>query len=668
MKGILIFISVVLVTSVSSAQISADSVAAAYTTGVMEVVGSADKPQDLSGQKNSHSHFLFGFRPHHDLGVLLERSGVAIQNVTGAPGSSATVRFGGFGSDHSVFLWNGVPLNALSLGTCDVSLIPAFFMDDAVLFRNPAVSEMPLSGLGMTLGLNALGQSPERSYVKLFGGMNSLRNATLALEQFHTLFSNEPDDRGDEKKPWLQRATWRTRLILQDMKNEFAYHDRYIFENPQVEQQHNNSKHQAMMNDVVLRTRTGVFSLHHWYAERFSMLPALMGKYASGTAEQADDINRSVLKWAFDRKKISAEISSALFLEALQYRDQPLNEHAWLIDSKVNSRSLFQRARLNCAVADDFRMGLHLAFADQRVSNSNYAEGSSGLRWLIAGGHVRWKPGQFRILLDGQVDSRTIRQGPAATLSLEYLRSGDRCSVQPYITLSRRFRAPDMNELFWMPGGNRNLLSESAISVRSGVELNCSFSRLWRMTFTPAAHYSEVKNWIQWIPSADGYWTPVNYSYVESRNVELPVTMQFSPARRRMFMETRLIFTRAVSIGNGSEPESQMIYTPEWTHAAAFGYTQGAFDMSVRHRFMSTRFTDEANSAVRQLPEYHVFGFSVDYHLNVSSMSCIIGIDADNLLNVQYESVRAFALPGRVVSATLSISFQTSEKNELNEK
>jgi hypothetical protein len=398
------------------------------------------------------------------------------------------------------------------------------------------------------------------------------------------------------------------------------------------------------------------------------MLPALMGKFASGTAEQADDINRSVMKWNWDSKKISAEISSALFLEALRYRDQPLDEQSWLIDSKVSSMSLFHRARLNYAISDNIRTGFNLSFADQRVSNSSYDEGRSVLRWMIAGGHVSWRPGNLKVLLDGQVDSRTIRQGPAATLSMEYLSSGDQFNFRPYITVSRRFRAPDMNELFWIPGGNRNLLSESAISFRSGAEFNCTLTRKCRLTISPAAHYSEVKNWIQWIPSADGYWTPVNYSYVESRNFELPVNLQFSPARRKMFIESRWVFTRAERKDNGSNAASHMIYTPEWTHAAAIGYMQGLFNVSVRHRYMSTRFTDESNAVVRQLPQYHLFGISFDYHLKNPSMSCIIGLDVDNLFNVQYESVRAFALPGRIVSATISTTFYTSEKFKLNEK
>jgi iron complex outermembrane receptor protein len=669
MKIISLCISLVFITNVLSAQIAQDTVLASYTSRVMEVVGSADLELPAMGSLDGNRQELYGIRIQHDLGTLLERSGVAFVNVSGPPGSSSTARFGGFGSDHSVILWNGVPLNALSLGTCDVSLIPAFFMDHAVLHKSPSLSEMPMSGLGMTMDLNSANDGIQPGYVRLSHGYNSLRNSTLAVEQYHQLVGSRMHSKNeDANNRWIRSIGWRTRAMIQDLKNEFSYNDTYIFDSPLVRQMHNNAKGQALLNDVSINTGTGVFSLHHWYGVRNAMLPALMGRYATGTAEQDDQLNRTVLKWSMDNDNMAVEISSAYFAEQLSYRDMPLEDDHWLIQSSVQSRSLLNRAMVNLNLGKKIIAGIHLSQADQLVLNSNYEHGRSRLTWMQAGGHITMKSSTWKLVLDAQQDSRILHQGPAISFASEYSKSFSNYSIRPYTKISRKFRAPDMNELFWVPGGNRDLLSESAVSVVGGMECSHQFNKHVILSVNPSAHRADVINWIQWVPGELGYWAPVNYNRVLSTGVEFPLKIMAALGKHNLLAESRVVYTNAQIKSLENNSFSRMIYTPQWTHAAVVGYSNEKLDISFRHRYMSSRFTDEQNSKLRELSAYHVFGLSMGYSLNGVLLGYSIGLDIDNVFNNRFESVRAFAIPGRVVSLNLTAIIKTNKKIDYNEK
>jgi hypothetical protein len=58
----------------------------------------------------------------------------------------------------------------------------------------------------------------------------------------------------------------------------------------------------------------------------------------------------------------------------------------------------------------------------------------------------------------------------------------------------------------------------------------------------------------------------------------------------------------------------------------------------------------------------------MDYSLNGALLGYSIGLDIDNVFNNRFESVRAFAIPGRVVSLNLTAIIKTKKKIDYNEK
>ena len=70
-----------------------------------------------------------------DLGEVLRQQGGIIVSSYGSRGSLAGIRIRGTGANHTSFNWNGIPVNSLTTGTLDASLIPAGFMQSVAITK-----------------------------------------------------------------------------------------------------------------------------------------------------------------------------------------------------------------------------------------------------------------------------------------------------------------------------------------------------------------------------------------------------------------------------------------------------------------------------------------------------------------------------------------------------
>lgn len=109
-------------------------------------------------------------------------------------------------------------------------------------------------------------------------------------------------------------------------------------------------------------------------------------------------------------------------------------------------------------------------------------------------------------------------------------------------SVSRNFRFPTLNDLYFLPGGNPDLKKEHGISydgrrfVRRG--RGGSYSLHGEATWFD----SYIDDWIVWLPTFKGFWTPKNIKEVHGlrRRVEggvrLAASARLEVERRRQFL------------------------------------------------------------------------------------------------------------------------------------
>jgi len=87
-----------------------------------------------------------GFKGN-DLGTLLA-TGSHLYIKSDGPGGLATASFRGTSANHTLVLWNDIPLNGPSLGSVDFSTIPVFFTDQIGISWGSKAAGFQTGGLG----------------------------------------------------------------------------------------------------------------------------------------------------------------------------------------------------------------------------------------------------------------------------------------------------------------------------------------------------------------------------------------------------------------------------------------------------------------------------------------------------------------------------------------
>lgn len=603
-----------------------------------------------------------------DLATFLDRKGLAQISAYGAPGTSASIRFRGTSSDQTALLWQGLPVNSVSLGSADISLIPVFLFEQVAFNTDPDATSLPGTSLGAAIELSNNNLSRIGESVKLFSSYNSLHNSfsgidiALQFPQAQTFDSlQEIMVTGKEKSAFVNGSlNSRTKVFYQDLRNDFSYTDKYDFDKPVVRQTHNNGMNYGALQDLSWKWGINEISGHLWYQQRNVELPGIMGKSAEGTSEQDDEFLRTAISFSQWRKKLDWKLTAAWLDESQYYRDLPHGNDSWGIDSRLSSKVLLNTLNIDSRIAQGLEIKV-LAFSSYtRVNNVNYTGGEKLLWWGQAGGSLKYVLGKNTFKGDVRMDIREVATKPAWTLAYLYTLNIRSVSVVPEVQTGRRFRVGDFNERFWVPGGNPDLLPEQGMNYKASLAVFSSLHAL-RFRIAPNIFYSDMTNLIQWVPGAGNIWSPVNLKHVRTRGLELPARISLSNEYWNYAIEGRYSHTIGKAVNNNTWNDAHaftMIYTPVDVVASEASIVYKHYSISFSHKYTSLRYTDEQNAPYRALQPYQLFGCQAGYRMEGKRIGLYAVFSIDNLTDEQYESVRSYAMPGRVYQLNLQLEFK----------
>ncbi|MFN0031285.1 MAG: TonB-dependent receptor plug domain-containing protein [Flavobacteriales bacterium] len=594
---------------------------------------------------------------HLDLGAWLDANGLAQVNRNGAPGASASLRFRGMASDHSSILWNGIPINSLSLGSSDLSLIPSFFFDKVALNTEPGANEFAATNLGAALNLSNV-SADTAGFARLFTSFNSLLNQTYGVD-VKIPAVQKSSYRGDEKFR-DGSLSLRTKAFYQWYENNFSYTDAYQYQNPLVKQTHNDGRNVGFSQDVGWHWFLNELSANVWHQQRRVQLP-LAGATAYSDAEQDDAFTRMSASLKAFRRNHEYHLAYAYNEEALKYRSDLLANGEWLIDSKTRSKSHFVNGHYLHQFREKFYMRGDAMTALHHVFNNNYEGGVASLSLLQVGASAIYHPGRHHAEIAMRHEVRNIKTQPSASLfySMKVIEKSNHHKLTAEAMAARRFRAPDMNELYWQPGGNKNLLPEQGWNTNAALVF-AWWMRSSELHLRVGGFFNHISNWIQWQPTSENYWAPVNYKEVKSGGGEAEVKWLQNLKRLKLEVLHRASHTTAMATNSGAWDDSstfRMIYTPALVFFTQAQMSCKHFSAFASHKYTNLRYTDEVNNTARALPAYHFVVCGVNTTCQLSHHKITAGFSVDNVLNADYESVRGYAMPGRVYQLHLQFEF-----------
>lgn len=203
--------------------------------------------------------------------------------------------------------------------------------------------------------------------------------------------------------------------------------------------------------------------------------------------------------------------------------------------------------------------------------------------------------------------------------------------------VSRNFRIPTFNDLYWKGAGNPNLKPESSYQFEAANEFTLRHFRL-----TATVFQTQIHDMIRWLPGQNGVFSPENTNSVLINGVEAAAQYDRRFGSHRLNIHTTYGYTDS----RNRTTNKQLIYVPFHKATASLGYAYAKFSFAYQHAYNGFVFTQSDNNPLRKVAMYPISNVMADYDFGRKN-TYRIGIKALNLWNEKYESVSDRPMPGR---------------------
>jgi len=600
--------------------------------------------------------------------ILTQNSTVFIKSYGRATLSTASFR--GTSASHTQVLWNGMKLNSPMLGTTDFSMIPAYFIDNASLYFGTSSVGITGGGLG---GAVALATAPveERGFgLQFVQGIGSF--ATFD-EYLRFTYANE-------------RWQFSTRAAYSDSKNDFKYtnyrkktnmvFDEYgrivSFDYP-VERNRCGDFHDLhILQEVYYNSGTGHrIGVAAWYVDSKRGIPMLNVDYRSDADyrnRQREQTFRGVISWDMIRGSLKIGAKAGYVYTSLGY------DYSRKTASDVWSQMTHSRSYVNTvfgAADAEYYIGRKWLFTANISLHQNFVESRD--RNIISQNGNRAVVGydKARIELSGYVSAKwmpTERLGISLSLRDDFFGTtfspvipaafvdfvaSKRGNVVIKASVSRNYRYPTLNDLYFLPGGNTELRPESGFTYDGGISFRTGGER-FSIGGEATAYDSYIKDWICWLPTAKGFWSPVNIKEVHSYGIETKADISWRFARDwRIRLDGNYAWTPSINRGdpvNWADESigKQLVYVPRHSAAVTGRLDWRTWSIVYKWCWYGERYTtssNETSTRFDRLGAYFMNDMSLEKRFEFRWAHLSLKGAVNNLFNEEYESVLSRPMP-----------------------
>lgn len=236
---------------------------------------------------------------------------------------------------------------------------------------------------------------------------------------------------------------------------------------------------------------------------------------------------------------------------------------------------------------------------------------------------------------------------------------------RPGLTLkasaARTYRAPTLNERYWRPGGNPDLLAEAGGGYEAGVRHRLGTAAPLALETELTAFYQLVDNWVQWLPlGAGGTYTPRNLRQVRSQGLEASSALRLRQGRYRAAARASYSLTQTEKtrgIAADTDPVGvQLAYVPLHRASLSTDHAWRGWLASAAFTFSSFAYTDASASSF--LPAVGLLGATLGRTVPLPHRTGLtLLVQSTNLLNRTYDSYPARPAPPRALSVSLRFDY-----------
>ena len=549
--------------------------------------------------------------------ILSNETGVFIKSLS--PGNLSTPSIRGTGFGHVAVLWNGFPIQSPMNGGIDFSIFSVDSYQSISLIKGGNSSIYGSGAIGGTISLE--------NNLRLNQGWNGAIVSNVNTNKdfgFHGKASFSTDI-----------LAFGVNLNYQNNRNEYRFGKKRKIQ----KDAHHLLESQSV--NFLLKLTKNQFLKCWTYFDKVDrdISPSRVSAYNGEKMRTSS--NKVGLEWSLLGTKSKQTVRIGYFQDSLNFMSNS-------IDSK-NRTDLWIGQLLSKHFLKNnikWEWGLNEEWAIAQGNNIvHQTRNQVALFSNLSYGYQKWNT-SFSIrqaFLGQEIVPITFTWGHQFRWSDNFLLLGN---------ISRNYRAPTFNDLYWPGLGNPNLKSEKGWSGEFGfkiIQSNWSFS---------STYYGIVgKDWIVWSPNQSGLWMPHNNLKIVSQGVESGFQYQKRWGEYFLNLSSFFTYTRSVlkeNYSNQSDADigKQLIYVPKFKANISVALRYKSFD--IRYQ---TGYTSSVRTIQKQLDGYFIGNVALGFQPSFWKKKVSFHVDIANIGNKNYEVVAYYPMPLRFFAFRVKYAF-----------
>ena len=631
---------------------------------------------------------VYGQRPMKDIGVqrtridsavLKENVSLSIADVLAFNSSIfvksygratlSTVAFRGTSPSHTQVTWNGMKINSPMLGMTDFSMIPSYFIDDASLLHGTSSVNETGGGLGGAVRLSTKPAEADGFGLQYVQGVGSFKT----FDEFLRLTY------GDDH--WQVS----TRAVYSSSPNEYEYRNRDKKENiyddemniigqyyPTERNKSGSYKDLHLLQEVYYNTGRGDrFGLNAWYVNSNRELQMLTTDYGEATDfdnRQREHTFRGVLSWDHLRSawKLAAKAGYIYTWMAYDYeRDAGNGIMTPMTRSRSRINTIYGQADGEYYLNDwlfTASVTAHQHMVESRDKNIILQQGNKAVvgynsdrMELSSSLSAKWRPSS-RLGISAVLREELFGRDFSPLIPALFVDGviSQRGNVMAKASISRNYRFPTLNDLYFLPGGNPDLRPERGWTYDVGMSFSVGSEGVYSLSGSASWFDSYVKDWIIWLPTAKGFFSPRNVKDVHAYGVELHSSFSVALSEQwHLSLDGNYSWTPSRNEGEPMSPADksvgkQLPYVPEHTATLTGRLSWRSWSLLYKWNYYSKRYTMSSNdlSLSGTLPTYFMNNVTLEKGFSFTWADLSLKLAVNNLFDEEYLSVLSRPMPG----------------------
>ncbi|MCF8275701.1 MAG: TonB-dependent receptor [Flavobacteriales bacterium] len=552
------------------------------------------------------------------------------------PGGTANFSVRGSGSQHTQVVWEGIPINDPMLGQTDLSTISLGGISNVRVLYGSAGLTNNSGGIGGTIEL--LSAEPRTkdgldANLNVYAGSFGNYGVSVRLrDKYKKLFGS-------------------TSVEYHTVKNNFTFTDLSTIAREDRKLEHASVQRIGFSKSLGIQlNQRNTISASVYYAQVAKELPPSMLMVASKEKLFDRDV-WAALKWKREGKRSELSATASYIYGNQQYFDN--NEYTFHHLYQANKNLI--RYKLNLGHHLHLDVGADV-FTESARSDSAYRSKPHLRYWQAAFASLKYVPKKWvaaQVLI--REDVIDAKFSPIQGLVGVEVKPANWFIVKGNV--SRNFRPATLNDLYWVPGGNPDVKSETGFSWEAGIGFKAK-TKAFQFRFDATYFQSEIDHWIIWLPLGN-VWTPQNKRAVSSKGVEAKLEATATIGKVLLKLNGAYTYVSSTVKKGSSETDvsvgHQLIYVPAHQAKAYVSVHFAKLFLLIGHQYTGLRYTTSDNKS--SLPAYQLSYASVGYEYTFKKHTIGINLTVDNLFDKDYQTIAWRPMPGRSFLINLNYQF-----------